>query len=116
LEYTDIAILFLNEYGAIYKNMQKTECETLSEIFKALSHPLRVQIVMGLIQKHECNVSTMVEKLGVPQPTVSQHINILKNAGIIEGYRKGNQICYKVTNELAKTLLKDFSQEIQTGE
>lgn len=81
--------------------MKKSEHEMLAEIFKALSHPLRVQIVMGLLKKHECNVSTMVEKLGAPQPTVSQHLNILKACGVIEGFRNGNQICYKVTNEIA---------------
>lgn len=79
------------------KNLDETE--VLSQIFKGLAHPLRVKIVKGLLHKLECNVSTMVEKLGAPQPVVSQHINILKNAGIIEGYRKGNQICYKVNNE-----------------
>lgn len=88
--------------------MKKTELEDLSEIFKALAHPLRVQIVMGLIQKYECNVSTMVEKLGVPQPTVSQHLNILKNHGVIDGFRKGNQICYKVTNEQVKKLFESI--------
>jgi ArsR family transcriptional regulator len=88
--------------------MEKAELENLSEIFKALAHPLRVQIVMGLIQKHECNVSTMVEKLGVPQPTVSQHLNILKSHGVIEGFRNGNQICYKVTNEQVKKLFSSL--------
>jgi len=88
--------------------MEKSELENLSEIFKALAHPLRVQIVMGLLQKHECNVSTMVEKLGVPQPSVSQHLNILKAHGIIEGFRNGNQICYKVTNEQVKKLFKSL--------
>lgn len=90
--------------------MIKTEFEILSEIFKGLAHPLRVQIVMGLIQKNECNVSTMVEKLGVPQPTVSQHLNILKSHGIIEGFRNGNQICYKVVNEQVKKIFKALGE------
>jgi len=89
--------------------MKKSELEKLSEIFKALSHPIRLQIVMGLIQKYECNVSTMVEKLGVPQPTVSQHLNILKSHGVIEGFRNGNQICYKVTNEQVKKIFETLN-------
>lgn len=89
--------------------MKNSEFDNLAEIFKALAHPLRVQIVMGLIQKQECNVNTMVEKLGVPQPTVSQHLNILKNHGIIEGFRNGNQICYKATNELVKQIFKTIN-------
>jgi ArsR family transcriptional regulator len=88
--------------------MDKGQFETLSEFFKALAHPLRVQIVCGLMQKHECNVNTMVEKLGVPQPTVSQHLNILKHCGIIEGFRKGNQICYKVVNKQVEDILKSI--------
>lgn len=79
--------------------------ERYSEIFKALAHPLRLKIVCGLTKKDECCVSLMVEKLGVAQPTVSQHLNILKNAGVIEGYRKGNQICYKMTNDVVKKII-----------
>lgn len=87
--------------------MQKNFDE-LAEIFKSLSHPVRVRIVMGLIEKNECNVSTMVEKLGLPQPAVSHHLNILRNAGIVEGVREGNQICYRVTNERVKRMFKQL--------
>lgn len=86
--------------------------EKLSEIFKALAHPIRLKIVCGLIKKEECNVSIMVEKLDVPQPTVSQHLNILKNAGIITGYKKGTQVCYKVTDEVAKKIIQALEVEI----
>ncbi|MEI8388515.1 MAG: metalloregulator ArsR/SmtB family transcription factor [bacterium] len=89
--------------------MEKSEHENLSEIFKGLAHSLRVQIVMGLIQKQECNVSKMVQNLDVPQPTVSQHLNILKSHGIIEGFRNGNQICYKVTNEQVKKIFSSLN-------
>ena len=84
--------------------MEKKEIELISEIFKALSHPTRIKIVARLIDKDECNVSKMAERLGIPQPTISQHINILKTHGIIEGYRKGNQICYKIVNEQVRKI------------
>ena len=86
--------------------------ENYAEIFKALAHPIRLKIVCGLIKKHECNVSIMVEKLGVPQPTVSQHLNILKNARVIEGFRKGTQICYRVTNEIAVKIISALEVEL----
>lgn len=79
--------------------------EDYAEIFKALGHPIRLKIVCGLAHKNECNVSIMVEKLGVPQPMVSQHLNILKNAGVISGYKKGTQVCYQLTNETAKKIV-----------
>lgn len=82
--------------------------EDYAEIFKALAHPIRLKIVCGLTRKDECNVSVMVEKLKVPQPTVSQHLNILKSANIIKGYRKGTQICYKISNEQVKKVVSSM--------
>jgi ArsR family transcriptional regulator len=76
-----------------------------AEILKALGHPIRFCIVEGLIAGEQ-NVATMVNCTGVPQPTVSQHLNILKAAGIIEGVRDGNQILYSVVNKDAQQILK----------
>lgn len=86
--------------------------EQYSEIFKALAHPIRLKIVCGLIKKQECNVTIMVEKLGIAQPTVSQHLNILKNAGVITGYKKGTQVCYKVTNNTAIKIIKAIGEDL----
>lgn len=82
--------------------------DELTEIFKALAHPVRIKIVLGLIEKNECNVTTMVEKLNMPQPAVSHHLNILKNAGIVIGVREATQICYRVTNETVKRIFKEL--------
>jgi DNA-binding transcriptional ArsR family regulator len=83
----------------------KDRYEYAGILLKALGHPVRLKIVEGLT-KDECNVSHIVECLHIPQATVSQHLSILKNAGIIEGERKGTQICYKVINERVKELIK----------
>ena len=78
--------------------------KTKASILKALAHPIRFCIVEGLMQGEQ-NVGTMVNCTGVPQPTVSQHLNILKAAGIIEGVRCGNQIRYEVTNKDAQKIV-----------
>ena len=67
-------------------------------ILKAIAHPVRLKIVCGLSKKDMCSVGKIAECLSIPQPTVSQHLNILKNAGIVSGYRKGTQVCYKLTS------------------
>jgi DNA-binding transcriptional ArsR family regulator len=72
--------------------------EKQSELLKALAHPVRLCIVKGLMDS-QCNVTKMQECLGLPQSTVSQHLAKLKAAGIIEGERKGLEICYKVVNK-----------------
>ena len=88
----------------------KQEVEQLAEIFKALSNPTRLKIVVGLIEKHECNVNKVAEGLNLPQPNISQHLSVLKNARVIEGYRKGNQICYKVINEFVIKVVKNMEE------
>jgi ArsR family transcriptional regulator len=69
--------------------------EKVSEKFKALAHPARLRIVVGLF-KDECNVAQIQKILGLPQSTISQHLKILKNAGIIKGRKEGTKACYKV--------------------
>ena len=66
-----------------------------AEILKALGHPIRYCIVEGLLLG-ERHVGAMVSCTGVPQPTVSQHLNVLKAAGIIKGQRVGNKVQYMV--------------------
>lgn len=89
----------------------KNKIVETAKIFKALSHPTRLAIVCGLVNSDECNVSKMVNKLGLLQPNISQHLTILKNAGIINGYRKGSQVCYKITDEKIKNIVKDLKLE-----
>lgn len=86
--------------------------EHYAEIFKALGHPIRLRIVCGLAKKDECNVSIMVEKLGAPQPLVSQHLNILKAAGVITGFKKGTQVCYKLTDEFARDIVSLLGDKV----
>ena len=73
----------------------KKKYEDISEMFKALAHPARLKIVVGLL-KDECNVAQIQRVLGLPQSTISQHLRILKNADIIKGRREGTKTCYRV--------------------
>ncbi|MRR38999.1 ArsR family transcriptional regulator [bacterium] len=75
-----------------------------AEIFKVLGHPVRLKIVAGLCTR-ECNVKHIWECLGLPQATVSQHLALLKNKGIIEGKRDGVEVHYSVVHPLAKRLI-----------
>ncbi|MGB7567141.1 MAG: metalloregulator ArsR/SmtB family transcription factor [Chitinivibrionales bacterium] len=75
-----------------------------ADLLKALGHPIRYCIVEGLVSGAK-NVATMVDCTHVPQPTVSQHLNILKAAGILEGMRYGNQVHYSVVNPEAKRIV-----------
>lgn len=76
-----------------------------SELLKAIAHPVRLCIIRGLINQ-QCNVTKMQECLNLPQSTVSQHLAKLKSAGIIEGERKGLEVCYKVVNKQIREMIE----------
>ncbi|SDF63936.1 ArsR/SmtB family transcription factor [Sporomusa acidovorans] len=76
-----------------------------ADLLKVLAHPVRLCIVKGLIEKGECNVTHMQNCLRAPQSTISQHLQKLKAAGIIEGVRSGLEIHYKVRDPKAIALV-----------
>ncbi|ABS34250.1 MULTISPECIES: ArsR/SmtB family transcription factor [Clostridium] len=83
----------------------------IAELLKVLAHPVRICIVKGLLEKGECNVSHMQNCLDMPQSTISQHLQKLKSAGIIEGDRNGLQINYHVSNKKAEQLIEILLNE-----
>lgn len=80
------------------------ELEKRADLLKALAHPVRLCIVIGLLENGSCNVSTMHLCLGLPQSTISQHLGKLKSVGIIKGERRGLEIMYSVQDEFSKKL------------
>lgn len=81
----------------------KCNDEKIVQIFKALSCKARFDIVIALTGNQCCSVGSIAAKLNMPQPNVSQHLAVLKNARIVDGYRNGAQICYRVVD---KTTIK----------
>ncbi|MCH8546130.1 MAG: metalloregulator ArsR/SmtB family transcription factor [Cryomorphaceae bacterium] len=63
-------------------------------LLKALAHPARVAIIEHLLKVKSCICGDIVKELPLAQPTVSQHLRELKNAGIIKGNIEGNAVCY----------------------
>jgi ArsR family transcriptional regulator len=82
-----------------------------AEMLKTIAHPVRLCIINGLLKKGECNVSYMQSCLGTPQSTISQHLQKLRMAGIIESRRNGLEIYYQVKNDKVEALMKVLFQE-----
>lgn len=74
-------------------------------ILKALGHPARLQMMEG-IDKYGCHVNKIVEKLGLPQSTVSQHLTALRSAGLVTYEKKGVKACYKVIDKRAMKIIR----------
>ncbi len=70
--------------------------EELATLAKALGHPARVQIVRLLVRREACVCGDIVDELPLAQSTVSQHLKVLKDAGLIRGEIDGPRVCYCV--------------------
>jgi len=68
----------------------------LATLAKAIGHPARVQILRFLLARESCMCGDIVEHLPLAQSTVSQHLKILKDAGLIRGTIDGPRVCYCV--------------------
>jgi ArsR family transcriptional regulator len=68
---------------------------TQARIIKALAHPTRLFIVDELAHGERC-VCELTDMIGVEMPTVSRHLSQLKNAGILEGEKRGSQVFYRL--------------------
>lgn len=84
-----------------------------AEILKALAHPVRLCIIRGLMEKKQCNVSYMQECLDLPQSTVSQHLQKLRSAGIVEAERNGLEINYRIVDEKIRKMITALFEEEQ---
>ena len=98
--------------GCCVKNEEYTKLQKdVAKFAKAFSHPARVTIMELLVKKCNCICNDLVESLPLAQSTVSQHIKVLKNAGLIDGIEKAPAIEYHLNKNKwleAKRVLKDF--------
>lgn len=93
----------------IIKDMDKIKEK--AKLLKAISHPIRLCVVKGLMETEGYNVSKMQSCLDIPQSTLSQHLTKLKDLGIIEGERNGVEINYYVKNEEVKKIINTVFEE-----
>ncbi|MFI3290899.1 MAG: metalloregulator ArsR/SmtB family transcription factor [Opitutales bacterium] len=92
-----------------YSNLDLCEKEAL--FFKALAHPTRVFIVKQLALKEHC-VCEIVDKLDVKFATISQHLSVLKNAGIVSVDKRGKEVYYSLNCPCILELFKCISRQI----
>lgn len=80
--------------------------EAAGELLRALAAPLRIAIVMELAQGPKY-VHQIVETLRVTQPLVSQHLRVLRGAGIVRGTRSGREISYSLIDDHIAHIVTD---------
>lgn len=78
--------------------------ELLAKLTWAISHPARVRIVRLLQSRTSCVCGEIVDQMPLAQSTVSQHLKILKESGLIQGEVDGPRICYCINRTMLKQL------------
>jgi ArsR family transcriptional regulator len=68
------------------------------DLLRALAAPVRIAIVLQLRESERC-VHELVDALGVTQPLISQHLRVLKAAGVVDGQRHGREVVYRLVDE-----------------
>lgn len=71
----------------------------IAAICKALGHPARIQILRHLMEEDRCICGKIVTVMSLAQSTVSQHLKILKDAGLVKGEVEGPRTCYCINRE-----------------
>ena len=71
--------------------------EAQAELCRVFTHPTRIAI-LELLGNGERTVGELVEESGVPQPTLSQHLSVLRSRGVVSTRREGTSVHYKLAN------------------
>ncbi|WP_144505668.1 ArsR/SmtB family transcription factor [Bacillus mycoides] len=80
--------------------------EKSAEALKVLAHPTRIKILKELIKRGACNVNQIVDILGMPQSTVSQHLSKMKSQKLIRNDRKGLEVYYSAQNKTINSIVE----------
>ncbi|OYP37913.1 ArsR/SmtB family transcription factor [Rhodopirellula sp. MGV] len=78
--------------------------DELAGLAWAIAHPARVQILRLLIKRDACMCGEIVSRLPLAQSTVSQHLKILKESGLVQGEVDGPKVCYCVNEDKLQRL------------
>lgn len=95
--------------GSTKTDLFSAEQNQIASLLKAIAHPARIAILEYLIKVDTCICGDIVNELTLAQPTVSQHLRELKNAGLIKGNIEGTSICYCVDKTEITRIQEYFS-------
>ena len=89
-------------------NVPKETIERLTDVFKLLSDPSRLKIILALAQDGELHVSALCELLGQSQPAVSHHLTLMRMAKLVSVDRKGKFSYYRLASDSIRDLFEKF--------
>ncbi|GGM82931.1 transcriptional regulator [Longimycelium tulufanense] len=85
------------------------------DLLRALAAPVRIAIVLQLRSSPRC-VHELVDVLHVAQPLISQHLRVLKSAGVVQGERHGREVVYRLVDEHLAHIVVDAVAHVEEAE
>jgi ArsR family transcriptional regulator, zinc-responsive transcriptional repressor len=86
--------------------------DNAGELLRALAAPVRIAIVLQLLEGGRC-VHELVDALGVTQPLISQHLRVLKSAGVVDGERHGREVVYRLVDDHLSHIVVDAVTHVE---
>ena len=99
--------------GATKNHIFTDQQNKIATLAKALGHPARIAIIQEILAQKACICGDLSDSIQLAQPTVSQHLKELREAGIIQGSIEGRSICYCInpkTSDTIKAMINDLFQ------
>jgi len=84
--------------------------EAFAQLAWALAHPVRIRILRFLLGRENCVCGEIVDQFSLAQSTISQHLKILKQSGLIQGEVDGPKVCYGVNTKRLAELQQFIAQ------
>lgn len=84
------------------------------DLLRALAAPVRIAVVLQLLESDRC-VHDLVDALGVAQPLISQHLRVLKSAGVVRGERRGREVLYSLVDDHLAHIVVDAVAHVEEG-
>lgn len=104
--------------GTTKSEIFSEEQNKIAAMAKVLGHPARISILQHLFKSDTCICGDLVDKIGLAQPTISQHLKELKTAGLIQGNIEGTSVCYCINKEnwiqMKQLLISFLDHDIST--
>ena len=100
--------------GASKLEIYSPETNTIAAMAKVIAHPARVAILQYISKQDACICNDLADVIGLSQPTISQHLKVINEAGLLNGTFEGKSLCYCVDldrfNEFREVLTNFFNK------
>jgi len=100
--------------GATKRIIHSKDINAIAAVAKVFAHPARVSILQYISKQESCICNDIVNEIGLAQPTISQHLQVISKAGLLKGDFKGNSLCYCLNVERFQEFQELFNSFFNT--